>query len=64
MLRDLYVTNLTIFNRHSMSLEQIAKSIDISFLVFLTNFLKLDTSSLALDKIDMNNRPLLSATFP
>ena len=64
MIRDLYVTNLAIFNRHSMSLEQIAKIMDIAFLALLDQLLEVGHFITAFEKIDMNNRPLLSATSP
>ena len=45
-----------------MSLEQIAKSIDVAFLVLLDQLLEVGHFITALEKIDTNNRPLLSAT--
>ena len=62
MIRDLYVTNLAIFNRHGMSLEQIAKSMDIAFFALLNQLLEVGHFIPALEMIDMNNRPLLSPT--
>ena len=62
MVRDLYVTNLAIFYRQDMSLEQIAKSIDIAFLGLLDQLLEVGQFITALEKIGMNNRPLLLAT--
>ena len=64
MMRDLYVANLAIFNRHGMSLEQIAKSIDIAFLALLEHLLKVGHFITVLEKIDMKNRSLLSTTSP
>ena len=62
MIRDLYVTHMAIFNRHGISLKQIAKCMDIAcmdiaFLALIDQLLE-D----ALEMIDMNNRPLFSAT--
>ena len=62
MMIDFYVTNLAIFNRHGMSLEQIVKSMDIAFLALLDQPLEVGYFTTALEKIDMNNRPLLSVT--
>ena len=62
MMRDLYVTNLAIFNRHGMPLEKIVKSMDIAFLALLDQLLEVGHFITALKKIDMNNKPLLSAT--
>ena len=56
------MTNLAIFNRHGMSLEQIAKSMDIAFLALIEELLEVGHFITALEMIDMNNRPLLSAT--
>ena len=47
-------------NRHHMSLEWIAKSIDIAFLALLDQFFEVGHFITALEKIDMNTRPLLS----
>ena len=62
MMRDLYVTNFIIFNRPRMSLEQIEKSVDTAFLALLDQLLEVGHFITALEMIDMNNRPLLSAT--
>ena len=51
--RDLYVTNLALFNRHGMSLEQIAKSMDIVFLTLLDQLLQRGYFITALEMIDM-----------
>ena len=64
MMRDLYVTNMAIFNRHGMSLEEIANSMDIAFLALIDQLLEVGHFITALEMIDMNNRPLLSATCP
>ena len=56
------MANLAIFNRHSISLEQIAKSMDIAFLALLDQLLEVGHFITALEMIDMNNRPLPSAT--
>ena len=56
------MTNLAIFNRHGMSLEQIAKSMDIAFLALIDQLLEVGHFITALEMIDMNSRPLLSAT--
>ena len=61
---DLYVTNLPIFKMHGMSQKQILKSMDIAFLALLEQLLKVGHFITGLEKIDMNNRPLLSATLP
>ena len=61
MIRNLYVTSLTLFNRQGMSLEQIAESMDIAFLALLDQLLEVGHFITALKKIDMNNRPLLLA---
>ena len=53
MIRDLYVTNLAIFNRHGMSLEQIAKSVDIAFLALLDQLLEVGHFITAIEMIDM-----------
>ena len=45
-----------------MSLEQIAKSMDIAFLALLDQLLEVAHFITALEKIDMNYRSLLSAT--
>ena len=50
-----------------MSLDQIAKSMDIAFLALLYQLLEVGHFITALQKIvkiDMNDRPLLSATSP
>ena len=57
------MTNLSIFNRHGMPLEQIAKSMDIAFLALLNQLLEVGHFITALEKIDMNNRPLLFSYF-
>ena len=62
MIKDLYVTNFAIFSRHSISLELIAKSMDIAFLALLDELLEDGHFITALEMNDMNNRPLLSAT--
>ena len=53
MIRDLYVTNLAIFNRYGMSLEQIAKSVDIAFLALLDQLLEVGHFITAFEMIDM-----------
>ena len=55
---------MAIFNRHVMSLKQIAISIDIAILGLLDKLLEVGYFITPLEKIDMNNRPLLSATSP
>ena len=62
MIRELNVTNLAIFNWHSMSLEKNANSMDIAFLALLDQLLEVGQIITALEKVDINNRPLLSAT--
>ena len=62
MKRYFYATNLAIFNRHGTSLEQIAKSMDIAFLARIDQLLEIGHFITPLEMIDMNNRPLLSAT--
>ena len=64
MMRDLYVTNLAIYNRHGMSLEQIVKSTDIAFLALLEQLFEVGHFITAFEQIDMNNRPLLVVTSP
>ena len=56
------MTNLAIFNRHGMSQEQIAKSMDIALLVLIDQLLDVGHFITALEMINMKNRPLLSAT--
>ena len=56
------MTNLAIFNRHDISLEQIAKSMDIAFLALIDQLLEIGHFITALEMIYINNRPLLSAT--
>ena len=53
MIRDLYMTNLAIFNRHGMFLEQIAKSMDIAFLTLLDQLLEVGHFITALEMIGM-----------
>ena len=45
-----------------MFLEQIAKSMDIAFLALIDKLLEVGHFITALEVIDMNNRPLPSAT--
>ena len=47
-----------------MSLEKFSKSIDIAFLALLDQLLEVGHFITPLEKIGMNNRPLLSATSP
>ena len=58
------MTNLAIFNRHGIPLEQIAKCMDIAFLALIDQLLEVGHFITALEMINMNNRPLLSATLP
>ena len=46
----------------AMSLEQIAKSMDIAFFALIDQLLEVGPFLTELEMIDMNNRPLLSAT--
>ena len=57
MMKDLYVANLAIFNRHGMSLEQIAESMDIVFLALIDQLIGVGHFITSLEMIDMNNRP-------
>ena len=56
------MTNLAIFNRHGMSMEKIAKRMDIAFLVLIDQLIEVGHFITALEMIDMNNRPLPLAT--
>ena len=56
------MTNLAIFNRHGISLEQITESMDIAFLAHIDQLLEIGHFITAFEMIDMNNRPLLLAT--
>ena len=55
------MTNMANFNRHGTSLEQIAKSMDFAFLALKDQLIEVGH---IIEKNDMNNRPLLSATLP
>ena len=56
------MTKLAIFNRYGMPLEQIAKSMDIAFLALIDQLLEVGHFITTPEMIDMNNRPLLSAS--
>ena len=55
--------NLAIFSRHGISLEQIAKSLDIAFLALLDQLLEVENFITPLEKIDMNNGPFTFSHF-
>ena len=56
------MTNLAFLNMHGMSQEKNVKKHGYCLLALLDQLLEVGHFITALEKIDMNNRPLLSAT--
>ena len=58
MVRNLYLTN-----RHGISLEQIAKSMEIAFLALIDQLPEVGHFITPFEMIDMNNRPSLPSAI-